>query len=109
MGSVTYVKFMTREELINMLTEIHRFDMIPRDGRRLTIDKRASENRPTYENYKTVTICYRATAFKLNAFDYLDCLTSGEGYVRYNSYKYGKKDTRQGKILIERYGFKEED
>ena len=109
MGSVTYVKFMTREELINMLTEIHRFNMITRDGRKLTMDNRVSNSRPVYEDYKTGTICYRATAFKLNAFDYLDCLTSGEGYVRYSSFKYGKKDSAQGKILIERYGFKEED
>lgn len=107
MGSVTYVKFMTREELINMLTEIHRFDMITRDGRKLTIDKRVSDNRPTYKDFNTITICYRAPAFKLSAFDYLDCLISGEGYVRYNSFKYSKEDTPQGKIL-KRYGFKEE-
>ena len=38
-----------------------------------------------------------------------DVLISGEGYVRYNSYEYGKGDTPQGKILINKYGFKRED
>lgn len=109
MGSVTYVKFMTREELISMLTDIHRFSMITCDGKRLTIDKRLSSNKPTYWEHETYQICFRATAFKLNAFDYLDCLVSGNGYVRYTSYQYGKNMSSQGKVLTERYGFVRED
>lgn len=108
MASVTYVKFMTREELVKMLTEIHRFSIKDTEGKTVTVDNRLY--RPTYEKFNDVTICWHATAFKLSAFDMNDVLVSGEGYVRYNSYSYGnKKETPQGVILINKYGFERED
>lgn len=109
MASITYVKLMKREELINMLEELHRFEMITRDGRHLICDKRINEQKPKYEDFYGTIICNRAPAFKLSAFDICDCLVVGEGYVRYSSFKYGKGDTTQGNILIHRYGFERED
>lgn len=103
-----YVKFMTREELISMLTEIHRFSIITKEGKTLTVDKRV--DKPVYEKMPSgVTICWHATAFKLSAFDYEDVLITGEGYVRYSTFQYGKKENAQGTILRERYGFTRED
>lgn len=107
MATVTYVKFMTREDLVKMLTEIHRFSIVDKEGKIVTVDKR--ENGPKYEKFNDITICWHAPAFKLNAFDYEDCLISGEGYVRYNTYAYSNSETAQGKILEQRYGFQRED
>lgn len=110
MATVTYVKYMKREDLVKMLTEIHRFSIIDKDGKTLTVDNRIEK--PKYEKHDTYTICWHATAFKLNAFDMEDCLISGEGYVRYNSWlccKRMREDTTQGQILMDRYGFERED
>lgn len=102
-----YVKFMKREDLVKMLTEIHRFSIITKEGKTITVDKRVEK--PVYEKMPSgVTICWHAAAFKLNAFDYNDVLTVGEGYVRYNTWEYGKKETPQGIILRKRYGFTRE-
>ena len=109
MAGVTYVKFMTREELIDMLKEIRTFSMLTKDGRRLVLDEKIDEQKPTYTDYDGTRICWHATAFKLNAFDYLDCIMAGEGYVRYSTWQYGKKETHQGIILRNRYGFSRED
>ena len=107
MATITYIKFMKREDLVKMLTEIHRFSIKDKEGRTITVDNRLYK--PTYENFNGITICWHAPAFRLSAFDMDDVLISGEGYVRYNSSKYGKDDTPQGKILINKYGFKRED
>lgn len=103
----TYIKFMSREDFVKMITEIHRFTMINSDGKLLTCDNRVE--RPVYENYHGITICWHATAFKLSAFDYNDVLVRGEGYIRYNTWQYGKKESAQGIILREKYGFTRED
>ena len=107
MATITYIKFMKREDLVKMLTEIHRFSIKDKEGRTITVDNRLCKT--TYENFNGISICWRAPEFKLSAFDMDDVLISGEGYVRYNSYEYGKGDTPQGKILINKYGFKRED
>lgn len=109
-GMIIYKKFMKKEELINLLKDLRRFEMETSDGRRLVCDKRVDEQRPEYVEYDCrVVVCHRATAFKLSAFDIIDCLTCGEGYVRYNSWSYNGKDTRQGRILMNNYGFERED
>ena len=107
MSSVTYVKFMKREELIKMLTEIHSFSIVTADGKTIRMDKRLKENRPTYENIHGIRICWHAVAFKLSAFDYEDVLKCGEGYVRYSTFEYSKKieNNPQGTILVTKYGF----
>lgn len=108
MISATYVKFMNREDLVKMLTEIHTFSIITKDGRKLYMDKRVEK--ATYEDFNDIRICWHATAFKLSAFDYEDVLISGEGYVRYNSFIYRSNiDSPQGVILIKKYGFIRED
>lgn len=107
MASRTYIKFMTREDLVKMLTEIHRFSIKDETGKTITMDNRI--DRPKYENFDGITICWHAAAFKLSAFDMEDVLISGEGYVRYSSFAYSKDDTPQGKILMHRYGFQRED
>lgn len=105
MATVTCIKYMTKEELINMLLEIHRFSMKSKEGKNKIIDKRIDEFKPEYITFSNVKICNRATAFKLDAFDMEDCLKCGEGYVRYNSFGYYKRLPKQAEILIERYGF----
>jgi hypothetical protein len=107
MATVTYVKFMKREDLVKMLTEIHRFSVKDEKGKTITIDNRI--DRPAYENFNGITICWRPTAFKLSAFDIDDVLISGEGYVRYNSDRGSRTYTPQGIILMNRYGFERED
>ena len=104
--NTTYVKYMEKEELIDMLSQIHRFEMVTQDGRRLVTDNRVEK--ASYAEYPGFTVTYRATAFKLSAFDYEDVLIQGAGYVRYNTWAYGAGESRQGVILRERYGFERE-
>lgn len=103
--TTVYVKFMKKEELINMLVELHTFTMKTRDGRTLKKDNRKDKGRRiTFES--GVSYIDRPNAFKMNAFDMDDVLISGEGYVRYNTYDYSGRF--QGRVL-EMYGFVRED
>ena len=40
MATITYIKFMKREDLIKMLTEIHRFSIKDEEGRTIPVDNR---------------------------------------------------------------------
>ena len=106
MASATYVKFMTKEELVKMLMEIHRFSIKTKDGKIITLDNR--KEKAEYQNYRGIQICYRPPMFKLTAFDYEDVLLYGEGYVRYNTFLMCN-DSPQAIILREEYGFTRED
>jgi hypothetical protein len=90
--TVTLIKFMTKEELIKMMSSIKNFKY---NGRCIK----------PYGHYNEPNWVTRAKhTFKISRVDYVDVLLVGEGYVRYDS----RKDSIIYDMLTELYGFVEE-
>lgn len=93
--STSLVKFMTKEELVNMLVQIKNF--------------RNPVTLKYHHPYKTIEENWankwkRAEYnFNMKNLDFVDVLVAGEGYVRY----YGGNDLTKD-MLKERFGFIEE-
>lgn len=97
-GAITFVKFMTKEELIKFITDVHNFKIKTKDGRTL-ISKRTYVN--GYQgNFDPCNL-------KLGSLDCLDVLIVGYGYVRYNGYL-GNGPNRELIYLFKHYGFEVE-
>lgn len=90
------IKFMTKEELVNILVQIRNFKN-PRTGKFLKKYKTVEEhwaNKWNLAEYK----------FNMKNLDFVDVLICGEGYVRY----YYKRDGEVSDMMKERFGFVEE-
>lgn len=98
-GPITFIKFMTKEELLEFITDVHNFKMRTLDGRTL-------ESKRTYkDSYQSKYL--NAANLKLGKLDCLDVLISGAGYVRYNGYLNGGPN-RELVYLFKHYGFEVE-
>lgn len=95
MSKTTVIKFMTKEELVNMLVQIKNFRN-PNTGK-------------YHHKFKTSEECWankwnRAEyKFNMNNLDFADVLICGEGYVRYYGRCFEVLD-----MMIRRFGFVEE-
>lgn len=97
-GPITFVKFMTKEELIKFVTDVHNFKMRTNDGRILT-------SKRTYTTgYQA---CMDASNIKIKSLDCLDVLISGSGYVRYRGWL-GHGYNKELLYLFKHYGFEVE-
>lgn len=97
-GPITFVNFMTKEELLEFITDVHNFRMRTIDGRILT-------SKRTY--VKGYQPGFDASNIKLGSLDYLDVLISGAGYVRYTGWL-GGGSNRELIYLFKHYGFEVE-
>lgn len=97
-GQITFIKFMTKEELIKFITDVHNFKMKTTDGKTL-VSKR------TYvESYQGG---FDPCNIKLKSLDCLDVLISGSGYVRYYGHN-GSGPNDELIYLFKHYGFEVE-
>lgn len=99
-GPITFVKFMTKEELLNFVTDVHNFKMRTLDGRTL-------ESKRTYVSSYQNGKYFPARNLKICKLDCLDVLIEGAGYVRYSGYL-GSGPNRELLYLFKHYGFEVE-
>lgn len=98
-GSITFIKFMTKEELISFITDVHNFKIKTKDGRVL------KSHRTYVKSYQGF---FDPVNIKLCSLDYLDVLMEGSGYVRYHGYIDGRGPNRELVHLFKHYGFEVE-
>ena len=95
MKTTTMIKFMKKEELVNMLVQIKNFKN-PRTGKfhhKFQTQRGHITNKWNLAEYR----------FNMKNLDFVDVLVCGEGYVRYYGWS-----SEVLEMLKERFGFEEE-